>query len=252
MVNYMTNELHVYFRESDKGNPLGRTELGGTYLSTVNRRKCFNNFLDAFGTENVHVICDNCNDDTIAFIRSKGIKDVDVTSLGNTRSFMYCIDRATNELDESDIIMLQEDDYLFTSDAKRLVFEGIKLGHYLSLYDSLDKYLNASEGGNNPLIYGGGEDCKVLLGETRHWKTSNATTGSFVSTVKTLREDYPIISKHCNPQFSYPHDFALFRELIGQRGRILVNPLCGASMHVGLEPSPYIDWETIVKNLKED
>ena len=121
----------------------------------------------------------------------------------------------------------------------------------MSNYDSLDKYQDADKGGNNPLIYGGGEDCKVLMGETRHFKTSCATTGTFASTVKTLREDYPIISKHNQSHFDHPHDFAMFVEL-GQRGRILVNPLCGASMHVGLEPSPYIDWKTIVNNLKED
>jgi len=234
------------------GNPLGRTELSGTYLESVTRRKCFNNFLDVFGTENLHVICDNCNDDTIEFIRSKNVKDIDITNLGNTRGLMYCIDRITSELNIDDIVLIQEDDYLFTPDAKRLIFEGLKLGQYVSTYDSWDKYIDADKGGNNPLIYGGGEDCKVLLGETRHWKTSNATTGSFASTVKTLQEDYPIISKYCQPQFQHPQDFALFRELIGQRGRILVNPLCGASMHVGLEPSPYINWEEIVKNLKEN
>jgi len=247
----MINELHVYYRVSSKGNPLGRTELGGTYLSSVTRKKCFNNFLEVFGTENLHMICDNCNKDMIEFVKSKGIKDIEITQLGNTRSFIYCIDRATSELDESDLILFQEDDYLFTPDAKRLIFEGLKLGHYMSNYDSLDKYIDADKGGNNPLIYGGGEDCKVLMGETRHFKTSCATTGTFASTVKTLREDYPIVSKHNQPHFDHPHDFAMFVEL-GQRGRILVNPLCGASMHVGLEPSPYIDWETIVKNLKED
>jgi len=247
----MTNELHVYYRVSSKGNPLGRTELGGTYLAPVTRKKCFNNFLEVFGTENLHMICDNCNDDMIEFVKSKGIEDIEITQLGNTRSFMYCIDRATSELDESDLILLQEDDYLFTQDAKRLIFEGLKLGHYMSNYDSLDKYQDADKGGNNPLIYGGGEDCKVLMGETRHFKTSCATTGSFASTVKTLREDYPILSKHNQPEFDHPHDFLLFLEL-KQRGRILVNPLPGASMHVGLEPSPYIDWENIVKNLKED
>lgn len=246
------NNLHIFLRESDKGNPLGRTELSGTYLKSVTRRKCFNNFLEVFGIENLHVVADNCNKDTIEFIKSKGICDIDVTNFGNVGSFMYCIDRATSELDIDDLVLFQEDDYLFTKDAKRLIFEGLKLGHYLSTYDSLDKYIDADKGGNNPLIYGGGEDCKVLMGETRHWKTSNATTGSFASTVKTLREDYSIISKHCQPQFFYPHDFNLFRELVGEKGRILVNPLPGASMHVGLEPSPYIDWEDIVKNLKEN
>ena len=252
MAYCMTNKLHYFYRISDAGNPLGRTELGNTYLKDVTRRKCFNNFLDAFGIDNLHVICDNCNEDTVAFIKSKGVEDVEITSFGNTRSFMYCIDRAISELDDDDMVLFQEDDYLFTVDAKPLIAEGLKLGHYMSNYDSLDKYIDADKGGNNPMIYGGGEDCKVLMGETRHFKTSCATTGTFASTIKTLREDYGIIAKHNQPHFDHPHDFALFRELIGQRGRILVNPLPGASMHVGLEPSPYIAWETIVKNLKED
>jgi hypothetical protein len=248
----MTNELHCFYRISDAGNPLGRTELGGTYLASVTRRKCFNNFLDAFGIENLHVICDNCNDDTIEFIRSKGVRDVDVTSLGNTRSFMYLIDRATSELREGDIVYSCEDDYLHTSDARQYIFEGIRLGDYVSLYDSLDKYCNADEGGNNPLIYGGGEDTKVLLGQTIHFKKTNATTCTFASLVDTLREDYSIISKYNQPHFPHPYDFALFRELLDIRGRVLVNPIPGKSMHVGLEPSPFVPWENIVKNLKED
>lgn len=247
----MTSNLHVYYRVSDKGNPLGRTELGGTYLESVTRKKCFNNFLDVFGTENLHVICDNCNDDTVEYIKSLGITDIDRTSFGNTRSFMYCIDRATSELNPDDIVLFQEDDYLFTKDAKRLIFEGIELGNYVSTYDSLDKYIDADKGGNNPLIYGGGEDCKVLMGKTRAWKTSNATTGTFASTVRILREDYSIIARHNQPHFDHPHDFAMFRELISIKGRRLVNPLPGASMHVGLEPSPYINWEEIVRNLHE-
>jgi len=252
MAYCMTNKLHCFYRISDKGNPLGRTELGDTYLKTVTRRKCFNNFLEAFGTDNLHVICDNCNEDTIAFIKSKGVEDVEITSFGNTRSFMYLIDRATSELHEGDIAYFVEDDYLHTKDARQYIFEGIRLGDYVSLYDSFDKYRNASEGGNNPLIYGGGEDTKVLLGQTTHFKKSNATTCTFASLVDTLRADYSIIAKYCQPQFPHPSDFAMFRELIDHRSRVLVNPLPGKAMHVGLEPSPFVDWETIVKCLKED
>jgi hypothetical protein len=231
---------------------LGRTELGGTYLSSVNRRKCFNNFLDAFGTENVHVICDNCNDDTIKFIRSKGIKDVDITSLGNTRSFMYCIDRATSELDASDISYFAEDDYLYTSDAREYIIEGANLGEYTTCFDSLDKYKDTDKGGYNPLISRGGEITRVVLGKKCFYKETNATTGTFAAKIQILREDYPIISKHNQPEFDHPHDFAMFRELIVTRGRRIMVPLPGHSFHVGLEPSPFVDWETIVNNLKED
>lgn len=247
------SNLHIFYRISDKGNPLGRTELTGTYLESVTRRKCFNNFLDVFGIENLHVICDNCNEDTIEYIKSKGIADIEITHMGNTKSFMHSVDRSIYEptIKDDDIILFQEDDYLFTKDAKRLIFEGIKLGDYVSTYDSLDKYKDADKGGDNPLIYGGGEDCKVLLGETRHFKTSNSTTCSFATTVKTLKEDYSIIAKYSQYYFHHPRDFALFQELINQRGRKLVVPIIGASMHVGLNTSPFIDWESIVEGLKE-
>jgi len=246
------NELHVYFRESDKGNPLGRTELGGTYLSSVNRRKCFNNFLEAFGTENVHVICDNCNDSTIEFIRNKGINDIDITHFGNTRSFMYCIDRATSELEESDIAYFAEDDYLYTNDAREYIIEGANLGEYTTCFDSLDKYKDTDKGGYNPLISRGGEITRVVLGKKCFYKETNATTGTFAAKIKVLREDYSIISKHNQPAFDHPHDFNMFRELIVTKERRIMVPLPGHSFHVGLEPSPFVDWETIVKNLKED
>jgi len=245
------SNFHIFYRISDMGNPLGRTELTDTYLGTVTRRKCFNNFLEAFGTENLHVICDNCNTDTIEYIKGKGITDIDITTLGNTKSFIYLIIRAIKELEENDIIYSIEDDYLHTPYAKQYIFEGIKLGDYVSLYDSADKYKDADKGGDNPLIYGGGEDCKVLLGKTRHFKTSNSATCSFATTVKTLKEDYSIIANYSQPHFPHPRDFALFQELINQRCRKLVVPLPGVSMHVGLNSSPFVDWESIVKGLKE-
>jgi hypothetical protein len=260
---YMTNDLHLsahmgnnnlycFYRYSDKGNPLGRTELGGTFLFTLNRRKCFNNFIDSFGINNLIVFADNANDDTVEFIKSKGVANIVRTNLGNTNGFIYLINTALSMLQPEDILMIQEDDYIYTKDAKQYVFEGIEIGDYVSLYNSLDKYKDADKGGYNPLIYGGGEDCKVLLGKTITFKTTNATTGSFAAKIKTLREDYDVIMKHCQPHFPYPQDFLLFRELITQRNRRIVVPIPGKSSHVGLELSPFVDWESIVKNLKED
>jgi hypothetical protein len=246
------NNLHYYYRISDKGNPLGRTELKGTYLESVTRRKCFNNFIDAFGIENLHVIADNCNDNTIEFIKSKGIQDIERTNFGNAGSFLYLIDRSIRELDDNEVCLSVEDDYLHTKDAKQYIFDGLEIGDYVSLYDSLDKYKDTDKGGYNPLIYEGGEDTKVLLGRSCHFKKTNSTTCSFATKVKTLKEDFEIIKKYSHPSFLHPYDFALFRELITLRGRILVCPLPGKSMHVGLEPSPYVNWEEIVRNLKEN
>jgi hypothetical protein len=53
------------------------------------------------------------------------------------------------------------------------------------------------------------------------------------------------------PHFPHPRDFLLFRELIEKKGRKLVCPMPGKASHVGLELSPFVDWKTIVENLKE-
>jgi len=248
----MTNNLYVFYRYSDKGNPLGRTELGGTFLSTLNRRKCFNNFIDSFGIENLTVFADNANDDTVEFINSKGVTNIIKTNLGNTNSFVYLINTALSQLNNDDILLIQEDDYIFTKDARQFIFEGIEIGDYVSLYDSEDKYKDTDKGGYNPLITNGGEDCKVLLGKTSHFKTTNATTGTFAVKIKTLKEDYGIIMEYCQPHFPHPYDFALFRTLITQKNRRIVVPIPGKSSHVGLELSPFVNWESIVKNLKDD
>ncbi len=248
----MTDNLYVYFRASDKGNPLGRTELSGTYLESVNRRKCFNNFLEAFGTENLTVFADNANDDTVEFMKSKGVKDIIRTNLGNTKSFIYLINTALSRLKPDDILLIHEDDYLNLPDAKEYILEGVELGEYTSCYDSSDKYRNTCDGGYNPLIEKGGEITRVVLGKTCHWKETNSTTGTFATKIKTLREDYEVVMKYCQPHFPHPYDFALFQELRTQRNRRIMVPLPGHSFHVGLEPSPFVDWESIVKNLRED
>jgi hypothetical protein len=248
----MTNNLYVYFRASDAGNPLGRTELSGTYLASVNRRKCFNNFLEAFGTENLTVIADNAKDETINFIKSKGLINIDITNLGNTCGFIYLINKILSERNDEDYVYICEDDYLHLKDAKEYVLEGVSLGEYSSAYDSADKYRNTSDGGYNPLIEKGGEITRVILGKKCHYKETNATTGTFAFKVKTLREDYDVIMKYCQPHFPHPYDFAMFQELRIQRNRRIMVPLPGHSFHVGLEPSPFVPWEDIVKNLKDD
>jgi hypothetical protein len=249
---YMTDNLYHYYRISDKGNPLGREEIGGTFLSTLNRRKCFNNFIDSFGIENLTVFADNANNETIEFIKSKGITDILVTNLGNSNGFIYIINTAMARLNSDDIFSLHEDDYIYTKDARQYIFEGIDIADYVSLYDSLDKYKDTDKGGYNPLISNGGEDCKVLLGKTIHFKTTNATTGSFAVKMKTLQEDCDVFMKYCQPNFPHPMDFLIFRELITQRNRRLVCPIPGKSSHVGLELSPFISWKSIINNLKDD
>lgn len=244
------SNLYCYYRISDNGNPFGRTDLSNTYLNTVTRRKLFNNFLDAFGVENLKVFADNAKPETIEFIKSKGVTNIYISSMGQMAGFIYVINSAATSLKPDDIVYMVEDDYIHTPDAKQYIFEGIEIGDYVTLYDSLDKYIDSDKGGNNPLIDGGGEDTKVILGRTSHFKKTNSTTGTFAVKVGTLQEDLDVVYKYYTPQKVM--DFLMFRELVTVKNRDIVVPIPGKAAHIGLEMAPFVDWETMVVNLRED
>jgi len=69
---------------------------------------------------------------------------------------------------------------------------------------------------------------------------------TFAAKIKTLRQDYDVFMNCCQDHFPHPQDFRMFRELITQRGRILVTPIPGKSSHIGYEMSPFINWEKVV------
>jgi len=241
------NNFKILYRISSQGNPLGRTELSNTELAGITRQDCFNNLVKVFGTVNLIVIADNANDDVISFLKSKGIDDIERTNLGNTNSFRYILHKAISEFDDNDIIYFLEDDYVHNYGAEKIIIEGIEISDYLTLYDNKDKYIDTDKGGDNPFVYGGGEDTKVMITNSCHWKITNAFTMSFASKVKTLKEDYDTIIKYCPLNAPHPMDFLLCRELATQKNRKLISPIPGYSSHIGLNMSPFVPWVKLLK-----
>jgi hypothetical protein len=89
----------------------------------------------------------------------------------------------------------------------------------------------------NPLVTDRGENTKVILTASSHWKYTNSTTMTFATRVKTLRTDQEIFRHFCNGKI--PLDYFIFRNL-AERGRTLITPLPGRSTHCDEYPSPFI------------
>jgi hypothetical protein len=246
------DKFSIYLRTSDAGNHLGGSaDLSNTPLRIITKENIFTNFLEIFGTENLHIMADNVKPETVRRLEENGIKDIVVTGIGNNKSFINMIHLALNNAtSDEDIVYIVEDDYLHMPDSEKYIREGVTVADYVSLYDSLDKYKDSDKGGYNPFIYGGGEDTKVIITDSIHWKYTNATTGTFATKIKTIKEDYDVIMKWCAPQFSHPMDFSMFRELITQKKRKLINCIPGRSAHVGLEMPPFVDWLSLIKDIK--
>lgn len=205
---------------------------GGTKIPQINKRQCFLNFVEVFGTENLTIVADNTRQETIDFL-SRFTDAIELTSLGNAASFIYALDIAL-QLNEDQPVYLVEDDYIHAPKGPQYIAEGLERADYVSLYDHADKYLANSP---NPLVSGGGENTKVILTASTHWKYTNSTTMTFATHAKTLKADQQVFRHYCSGHT--PSDYFIFRK-IAETGRTLITPIPGRSTHCDEYPSPFI------------
>jgi len=222
-------------RISDRGhNPI--------FPKNVTKEICIRNFIDVFGSD-IIVIADNCFPETIENLRHLGVSDIRSTPLGNSGSLKYAFEICYNELNPDECVYLCEGDFLHLPYAENLLYEGLQIADYVTLYDHLDKYQSPSQ---NPLVEDGGENTKVLFTKTIHWKYTNSTVQTFCTQISTLIEDKEILYKH-NFRSETPQSFLTFLEL-GHKGRKLASSIPGRSTACDRFPSPGINWELLVEN----
>jgi len=229
-----SSNLKIYYRLSDKGRRNGKPDY-------INYKNCLENFCKHFDKSTITMIADNCEEDTINYLKTILREDQIIqTSLGNSGAFCHALKLSIDECNENDIVYLVEDDYLHCENSQKILEEGFVHSDYVTLYDHPDKYMDG--GWPNPHVWGGAEDTRVFLTETSHWKLTNSTTMTFAAKVKTLKEDYDTMLKYCTEKI--PGDFQLFTELINDKKRKLVSSIPGKSTH-GQLPwfAPLTRWE---------
>ena len=232
--------INVFYRLSDGGYAKEKPDY-------VNNENCLVNFLSIFKNEKIHIIADNVSDDTWEWLN--GIETTDVysnpfaierTQLGSgAQSFNYVLNKSL-DLDDDSVVYFVEDDYLHRENSDKVLIEGIKLGaDYITLYDHPDKFID----GINPYISDGGEETKVFLTKSCHWKLTNSTTMTFASKVSVLKDDEDIIRRWTTG--THPNDFEMFIDL-RKKGKSLISPIPGYSTHGETRfLSPLINWEKV-------
>ena len=231
-------KLHIFYRLSDKGNRKNKPDY-------INLENCFKNFCSVFSDCNIIVVADNIEESTYNFLSSHISKErIHLTKLGNSGSFRYALDNAISNFDDEDIIYFVEDDYVHIPDSNNILLEGFKYADYVSLYDHPDKY--TIEPTPNPFVSGGGENTKVFVTDSVHWKLTNSTCMTFATKVKTLKEDRNIIIQ--NLTGIIPSDFKMFIMLYRDKKRKLVTPIPGCATH-GQNPwlAKLVNWEEVME-----
>jgi hypothetical protein len=228
--------MKVLYRMSDSGYAKDKPHY-------VNARNCFLHFREVFRGVDTYVIADNVSDATYAFLLSHlDATRVMRTNLHNAGSFLFAVEYAIQHFHDADLVYFAEDDYVHTANAPSILEEGMSIADYCSGYDHPDKYINHADGGPNPHISDGGELTRVLLTASSHWKYTNSCCMTFVTSVKTLKEDVDVYRKHCSTR--HPYDYEMFQELIHVKNRKLVSPLPSVSTHGETQwLAKLIDWE---------
>lgn len=226
--------MKIIYRISDAG-------YGKVKPEYINNENCLKNFVSVFGNQNLHIIADNCSEDTLKMI-TKYVhpNSIETVSVGHgAGTFNLALDMALG-FDDETIVYFVENDYLHKPGSDKVLIEGLQIGYnYVALYDHPDKYMN----GANPFVEDGGEVTRVMLSESCHWKITNSTTMTFAAQVKTLKEDESILREYTKG--SYPRDFEMFLAL-REKQHGLITPIPGYSTHGETAwLSPLINWSNI-------
>lgn len=224
--------MKIYYRISDNSYNKVKPDY-------VNNEMCLKNFVYAFGNQNLEIIADNCSNETLQMItKYTHPNKISKVSIGHgAGTFNLSLNKALLE-SEDEIVYFVENDYLHKKESYEILLEGFELGSdFVSLYDHPDKYVNTA----NPYIEDGGEQTKVFLSNSCHWKFTNSTTMTFAAKVSTLKEYEFTLRKHTST--THPHDFDMWIDLRNQ-GASLITPLPGYSTHgESAWLTPLIDWK---------
>ena len=153
------------------------------YLLLLNNLKKFDDF-------HVIVIADNCTQDILEDLKRIEGVTVQITSLGNTLSFLYALNLAC-KLQDEDFVYFCEDDYFHEDQSAQTLIKGSHYFDYVSLYAHPDKYpwTNFKEKSLYTSDLFSEETRLIYLGASDLWRTTGSTTMTFATYVHILKKD---------------------------------------------------------------
>lgn len=206
----------------------------------ISKLNCLINFYENVGLDkDSTIIADGCTPELTARLKEFDSELIEMNQ-GSTGSLKKAFELAL-DMDDEDIIYFVEDDFLHLPLAKVYLMEGLERVHYVSLYDHPDKYIR----GPNPYVTEFGEQTRVFLTKSSHWKFTNSTVQTFATKIKTLKEDKDILFDY-NFSGPIPNSFKAFMAL-KIKGRLLATPIPGRATHCHNPwESPFVNWKGIV------
>ena len=232
------NTVVCMYRISDASqSDMRKAKLGGGDKMTYLR-----NFVSVFGSESLYIVADCVCDKTyeqILGIHGCSQRVVRTAYKSAGFSFLHAVLWLLElGLPDDQAAYIVEDDHVHCPASAKLLHEGLCLSEYVTLYDHPDKY--------DCSVYPRGEETRVFVSESGHWRTTQSTVLTVAARIRTFREDLPTFLHYC--QHAYAHDHQMFWDLKLQ-GRRLVSAIPSMSTHAEIGHVAFFrDWSSMLGN----
>lgn len=214
-----------------------------------NKKHCLELFLKTFPMSEITLFVDAVTDSTMDWLKTLPVTINTIVAGTGAKAFRVKLEAAAT-LPDHEIVLFQEDDYLYLPEAEIAMIEALQYAHYVTGYLHPDKFILPQFGGN-PFVtqQGVSEQTRVIQTRSHFWMMTNSTTATFATTAKMIKEDMTewleCIKDNINIQ-----DFTTFLAL-RKKGRALLMPIPTLSTHAlrGVE-APLIgtgitSWESL-------
>lgn len=235
-------QMLCLYRISDEA----QTNADKPKLNVATKKNCLENFLSVFSrAADILILADCVSPSTLEWIHEllhtfelPHIHILQSQFRSGASNFLFAASIVKQlELPEDHPVYFVEDDYIHTIDACKVILEGLQIADYCTGYNHPDKFM--------PHMYPYGENSRVMLTKSTHWKTTKSTTMTFATKAGIVTRDFDVYYKYCHT--GYPYDHEMFLEL-GTAGRTLASAIPGVSTHTEIMwLGPLLSWENELK-----
>ena len=225
--------MKIFYRISESTNSEhAKARTWQVKLPNATKQHCLLNTMRAFPTAQIVVFVDAITDTTWEWLQSLPRIDLVKIHEGSDAKSMRVLLNAAKDEPDDEIILFQEDDYLYIPDAnpEEKIIEVLQYADYATGYLHPDKFWDPSRGGNpyTPME-NVSEPTQVIKTSNHFWMLTNSTTNTFATTAKTIKRDLDIWMWGTEDLIN-TKDFSIFIKL-RDRGRTLVQPIPSLATH---------------------
>jgi hypothetical protein len=225
--------MKIYYRISESSNDSHINQRQWQEkLPYATKQACLLNVIKRFPNSEIYIFVDNISNETWKWINSlQDIKLVQKINAGSdARSMRYLLEEAIRIEDPNEIILFQEDDYIYLPDSEEKIIEALEYGDYVTGYLHPDKFIHPSKGGN-PFTPKDNfsELTQVIKSKDHFWMITNSTTNTFATKVGTIKKDIDTWMWGTSDLIN-TRDFEIFMKL-KERNRLVLQPIPSLSTH---------------------